>query len=59
MWGSKEDFCGTLRTFVGLTQILVNNAALDDFVPLNQITEEHFHSHFDVNVLGMLLAVKE
>jgi 3-oxoacyl-[acyl-carrier protein] reductase len=37
----------------------VNNAALDDFVPLKQITEEHFHSHFEVNVLGMLLAVKE
>jgi 3-oxoacyl-[acyl-carrier protein] reductase len=37
----------------------VNNTALDDFVPLNQITEEHFHSHFEVNVLGVLLAVKE
>jgi 3-oxoacyl-[acyl-carrier protein] reductase len=43
----------------GRIDILVNNAALDDFVPLNQITEEHFHSHFEVNVLGMLLAVKE
>jgi len=43
----------------GRIDILVNNAALDDFVPLNQITEEHFHRHFEVNVLGMLLAVKE
>jgi 3-oxoacyl-[acyl-carrier protein] reductase len=43
----------------GRIDILVNNAALDDFVPLKQITEEHFHSHFEVNVLGMLLAVKE
>ena len=43
----------------GRIHILVNNAALDDFVPLNQITKEHFHSHFEVNVLGMLLTVKE
>jgi 3-oxoacyl-[acyl-carrier protein] reductase len=43
----------------GRIDILVNNAALDDFVPLKQITEEDFHSHFEVNVLGMLLAVKE
>jgi pimeloyl-ACP methyl ester carboxylesterase len=40
--------------------ILIDQSpALDDFVPLNQITEEHFHSHFDVNLLAMLLAVKE
>jgi 3-oxoacyl-[acyl-carrier protein] reductase len=38
---------------------LVNNAGLDDFVPLQQVTEHHFHNHYNVNVLGVILAVKE
>src|SRR5260221_705529 len=54
----EELFTAANERFGGI-DILVNNAALDDFVPLKQITEEHFHSHFEVNVLGMLLAVKE
>src|ERR1044072_3443939 len=31
--------------------ILVNNAGIFDFKPLAEITEEHFHKHFDINVL--------
>ena len=29
------------------------------FVPLEQVTEEHIHKQFDVNVLGLLLATQE
>lgn len=43
----------------GRIDILVNNAGVYEFSPLEEITEEHFHKHFDVNVLGLLLATKE
>jgi len=43
----------------GKIDILVNNAGVYEFSPLEEITEEHFHKHFDVNVLGLLLASKE
>src|SRR3982751_316894 len=36
--------------------ILVNNAGIFDFKPLAEVTEEHFHKQFDINVLGLLLA---
>ncbi|SIO67766.1 3-oxoacyl-[acyl-carrier protein] reductase [Singulisphaera sp. GP187] len=39
--------------------ILVNNAGIYDFAPLEGITPEHFHKHFDLNVLGLILATKE
>jgi 3-oxoacyl-[acyl-carrier protein] reductase len=37
----------------------VNNAGIYDFVPLENITAEHFHKLFDLNVLGVLLASQE
>jgi NAD(P)-dependent dehydrogenase (short-subunit alcohol dehydrogenase family) len=40
----------------GRVDILVNNAGIYEFLPLEKITEEHFHKHFNVNVLGLLLA---
>ena len=43
----------------GALDILVNNAGVYEFAPLGQITEEHFHKHFDLNVLGLLLATQE
>src|SRR4029077_2827125 len=39
--------------------ILVNNAGVYDWSPIGEITEEQFHKHFDVNVLGLLLATQE
>src|SRR5437660_11405944 len=39
--------------------ILVNNAGIYEFAPLENVTPEHFHKHFDLNVLGLLLATKE
>ena len=43
----------------GKIDILVNNAGVYEFVPLEDVTEQQFHRHFDVNVLGMLLAAQE
>jgi 3-oxoacyl-[acyl-carrier protein] reductase len=43
----------------GHVDTVVNNAALDDFVPLGHITEEHYRSHFDINVYGLLLMAQE
>src|SRR5947207_15597541 len=43
----------------GRLDILVNNAGIYEFSPLEDVTDEHFHKQFDVNVLGLLLASKE
>lgn len=37
----------------------MNNAGIYKFAPLDSITEELFHSQFDLNVLGLLLTTKE
>jgi 3-oxoacyl-[acyl-carrier protein] reductase len=42
----------------GRLDILVNNAGVYAFVPLEAITEEHFHRIFDINVLGTLLTTQ-
>src|ERR1700710_2087134 len=39
----------------GRLDILVNNSGVYDFAPLEGITEESFHKHFNINVLGVLL----
>ena len=43
----------------GKVDILVNNAGVYEFGALEQITEEHFHKQFDLNVLGLLLTTQE
>src|SRR5215469_4207377 len=43
----------------GKLDILVNNAGIYEFAPLEAISPEHFHKHFDLNVLGLLLASQE
>ena len=48
----------TVKAF-GPIDILVNNAGLYEFAPLDGITPEHFHKHFDLNVLGLLLVSQE
>jgi 3-oxoacyl-[acyl-carrier protein] reductase len=40
----------------GRLDILVNNAGIYEFSPLEKVTEEHYHKHFNLNVLGLLLA---
>ena len=48
-------FTETKKIF-GALNILVNNAGIYEFATLDNITEEHFHKHFNLNVLGLLLA---
>lgn len=43
----------------GRIDILVNNAGVYEFSGLEEVTEEQFHKHFDVNVLGLLLTTQE
>lgn len=51
-------FAETHETF-GKLDILVNNAGVYDFQPIENVTLEHFRQHFELNVLGYLLAIKE
>ncbi len=48
-----------MKKAFGRLDILVNNAGVYEFKKLEEITPEHFHQHFDLNVLGLLLATKE
>lgn len=47
------------KALYGQLDILVNNAGVYDFAPLGQITEQHFHKMFNLNVLGLILAMQE
>ena len=51
-------FAETKKAF-GAVDILVNNAGIYEFAPIEQITEEHFHRQFNLNVLGVLLTTQE
>ena len=43
----------------GRLDILVNNAGIYEFAPLENITEEHFHRQFNLNVLGLILTTQK
>jgi 3-oxoacyl-[acyl-carrier protein] reductase len=43
----------------GRLDILINNAGVYEFAPLENVTPEHFHKMFDLNVLGLILASRE
>ncbi|MCI0627669.1 MAG: glucose 1-dehydrogenase [Acidobacteria bacterium] len=51
-------FSEATKTF-GRLDILVNNAGIYEFAPLENVTAEHFHKMFDLNVLGLILASQE
>jgi 3-oxoacyl-[acyl-carrier protein] reductase len=55
----KRLFAETDKAFGGKIDVLVNNAGVYEFAPLPEITPEHFHKMFDLNVLGLILATKE
>ncbi len=44
---------------LGTLDILVNNAGVYEFAPLEEMTSEHFHKMFDLNVLGLLFASQQ
>jgi len=43
----------------GKVDVLVNNAGVYEFAPLEAVTVEHFHKQFNLNVLGLILATQE
>ena len=51
-------FADAERAF-GKIDIVVNNAGVYDFMPVEQVTEATFHRMFDTNVLGILLVTQE
>jgi len=51
-------FAETKKAF-GTLDVLVNNAGVYKFQPLEEITEDEFYREFNINVLGTILATKE
>ena len=47
------------KTKFGRVDILVNNAGIYDFASLAEVTEDHFHKQFNLNVLGLILAAQK
>ena len=43
----------------GKIDVVVNNAGVYEFMPLEEVTEQQFHRMFDTNVLGTLLVTQE
>src|SRR5262245_44509421 len=54
----KSLFEATHKTY-GRLDVLVNNAGVYKFAPIEDVTEADYRWHFDINVLGPLLTIKE
>jgi 3-oxoacyl-[acyl-carrier protein] reductase len=51
-------FAETKKTY-GQVDVLVNNAGIYEFSPIEGVTQESFHKQFNVNVLGLVLTTQE
>jgi len=49
----------TVAKELGPISILVNNAGVYEFSPIEGVTPDHFHKQFNINVLGLLLTTQE
>lgn len=47
------------REAYGALDVLVNNAGVFAFGPLEEVTAQEFHRQFDINVLGTILSTQE
>jgi 3-oxoacyl-[acyl-carrier protein] reductase len=54
----KTLFAEAKKAF-GRLDILINNAGIYEFSPLEEISPEHFHKQYNLNVLGLILATQE
>lgn len=54
----RQLFAEAVKAF-GRVDVLVNNAGIYEFAPLEGITADHFHRQFNLNVLGLLLTTQE
>src|SRR5258708_12868578 len=50
---------GETKKAFGRLDVLVNNAGVYEFAPLEQVPEEQFHRMFGTNVLGLILATQK
>ncbi len=51
-------FVETKKSF-GSLDVLVNNAGVYEFAPLQDVDEQAFHRQFGINVLGLILSTRE
>jgi len=51
-------FAETKKAF-GRLDILINNAGVYEFAPLEAVTEQSFHKMFNLNVLGLILSSQQ
>jgi 3-oxoacyl-[acyl-carrier protein] reductase len=56
--GDIERLFAEAKRVFDTIDVLVNNAGIYEFAPIEAVTEEHFHKQFNVNVLGPLLAIQ-
>src|SRR5207237_5434487 len=54
----KRLFAEARKAF-GRLDVLVNNAGVYEFAPLGEITPDHYHRQFNLNVLGLILTTQE
>jgi len=54
----RQLFEETRKAF-GKVDVLVNNAGVYAFAPLEEVTESEYHRQFGINVLGTILATQE
>jgi 3-oxoacyl-[acyl-carrier protein] reductase len=54
-----ERLFGETKKAYGTLDVLVNNAGVYQFAPLEGVTEQEFHRQFGTNVLGLILATRE
>lgn len=54
----KTLFAEAVKAF-GKVDVLVNNAGIYEFAPLEAVTPELVHKQFNLNVLGLILATQE
>jgi 3-oxoacyl-[acyl-carrier protein] reductase len=54
-----ERLFGETKKVFGQVDVLVNNAGVYKFDPIEQVTEQEFHREFNTNVLGPLLTIRE
>ena len=55
--GAKGVIDAAIRQY-GRLDVLVNNSGVYEFAPLEDVSEEQFHRHFNINVLGVLLTTQ-
>jgi len=47
------------RKRFGQLDVLVNNAGIYEFSPLDEVSEDHLHKQFNLNVFGLVLTTQE